>query len=279
MPQSRTPHRGARRATLGPGRLVLWAGLILLACAPSAAAQTATAGGALRGQVVNDRTGAPVAAAFVEFMDGRTRIRTQATTDDEGRFILSGVPPGSFRLRVSRIGFRSLTTPYWTVKRGEILTVVVRIHTQVVPIAPLEIRSRARSDSPVLESFYDRMRTSAAGNFLSRDQIERAHASRVTELLEAFPSVRLEGALDLGRNERIVTFGARLGPGGGACPVQVFVDGVLASRAGPVSPDELASPRDLEGVELYRGMAGLPPEFVTPYAMCGVLALWTKRGG
>jgi hypothetical protein len=71
----------------------------------------------------------------------------------------------------------------------------------------------------------------------------------------------------------------------GACPVQIFVDGFLATRQGMapiqdfVSIDQLVSPQSLEGMEVYRGLSSIPPEFLTANARCGVIALWTRRGG
>jgi hypothetical protein len=68
---------------------------------------------------------------------------------------------------------------------------------------------------------------------------------------------------------------------GGPCPVQIWVDGMLTTRAAGenVPLDDLASPGILEGIEIYRGLATIPPEFVSPGARCGVIAIWTRRGG
>jgi hypothetical protein len=70
------------------------------------------------------------------------------------------------------------------------------------------------------------------------------------------------------------------GAGGAACPVQVFLDGMRTTREGPegdVVVDDLVSPLDVEVVEVFRGMASIPPEFLTNFARCGVIAIWTKR--
>jgi hypothetical protein len=69
-------------------------------------------------------------------------------------------------------------------------------------------------------------------------------------------------------------------PSGGPCPVQVFLDGNQATRdvpGGDVDIDELASPLDVEAIEVFRGLGSIPPEFLTPEARCGVIAIWTKR--
>jgi hypothetical protein len=253
--------------------------LLVLAVIAPAQAQTKPTGGTLRGRVEEQNTGAPITSALVEFMDGRTRIRSKTTTDANGQFVLSGLPQGSFRLRVTRIGYAHTTTPYWRVQSGEVLSVVVRVLPDAVPLAPLEISTRFRSAPSALEGFHARQRSGLGGTFITRDDIRKQNPALITDLLATVPGVYLENAPALGRTARIVTFGPRVGPGGGSCPVQVFIDGVLASRAGPVSVDELATPAGLMGIEIHSGLSSLPAELVTANARCGVIALWTERGG
>jgi hypothetical protein len=60
----------------------------------------------------------------------------------------------------------------------------------------------------------------------------------------------------------------------------VFLDGRLATRDAPggdVFVDDLVSPLDIETIEVFRGLGSIPPEFLTPQARCGVIAIWTKR--
>jgi hypothetical protein len=64
--------------------------------------------GALRGRVVEAATAAPIGGASVVRLG--TRVGT-ATTDD-GRFVLSGLPLGTVRLVVGRIGYRTDTVSF-----------------------------------------------------------------------------------------------------------------------------------------------------------------------
>jgi outer membrane receptor for ferrienterochelin and colicin len=69
---------------------------------------------------------------------------------------------------------------------------------------------------------------------------------------------------------------------------QIFVDGFLVNRRmvgvngnrpSDFRIDDVVSPASVEGIEVYRGLSTVPPEFLNPDAVCGVIAIWTRRGG
>lgn len=259
------------------------AGLLLLAALPlPLRAQHTPADAAIRGQVIDVSTGNPVAGATVDVLDDVGRIRARATTDAEGGFVHARLSPGSFRLRVRSLGFEEVVSPRWWVETGEVLTVVLRLDPDALLLAPLEVTARVRSASPVLQGFYQRMERGLMGVFFSREEIEARNPIRISDLLAEVPGVRLEGAAADGdpRRDQVVRFSRALGMAGGVCPAQVYLDGVPTNRGGTeIAIDLLASPGVLEGIEVYRGLAGVPPEFLSPEARCGVIALWTRRGG
>ena len=117
----------------------------------------------------------------------------------------------------------------------------------------------------------------------AEEQIEALAPARVSDILTMVPGVRLSGT-GTGLSRTISMGRALPGAGGGACPVEIFVDGVRTSRSRTSDPDgipidDLVNLSDLEGLEIYRGLAGVPAEFFTPDARCGVIAIWTRRGG
>jgi hypothetical protein len=259
----------------------LLCGATLLAFSPhTATAQRNAVTGTLRGRVVDEATGTGVATALVEFLDVHTRVRATDVADAEGAFVLADLPTGSFRLRASRIGYARALTPYWILESGEVLTLVVYLDPDAVLLAPLEITARERSRSPVLSAYYNRVQRGVGGTFITREEIDRRNPSQVTDLLLDVPGVRVISG-GIGANSRVVSIARSAMLSGGRCPVQIWVDGMLATRnpGAAVSLDELAIPETLEGIEIYRGLATIPPEFVTPDARCGVIALWTRRGG
>ncbi len=82
-------------------RHVVWAVLLISACAGDLRAQTPPPAGAIHGHVVDADTGDAVADVLVIAEDADRR----ATTDSDGRFVLSDVPAGPRTLVVSRVGY------------------------------------------------------------------------------------------------------------------------------------------------------------------------------
>jgi hypothetical protein len=60
-------------------------------------------GAALLGQVIDAQTGRGLSRVIVE-LDG-AGLRRRIVSDDRGRFLLSGLPPGDYRITASRAGF------------------------------------------------------------------------------------------------------------------------------------------------------------------------------
>jgi hypothetical protein len=270
--------------------LVLVAAISFSSAAPErTSAQAVPVEGTVRGRIVEVASDEGIPAVQVDYLDPRGRVRASATSDDEGSFLLARVPAGSFRLRAARIGYVTAATEYGRVEPGEVLTVVVRLQPEAIPLAPLEITARDRSTHPVLEGFHFRRLRGVGGTFLGREEIERRSAQRITDLLQTVPGIRVASGPGPGSRRLVSMVPPGAGGSDGRCPVQVFVDGVLAARRTFLPPggglsgvdgvpvDDLATPGELEGVEIYRGLGSVPPEFLTPDAECGVIALWTRR--
>lgn len=267
--------RGRRRA----GAVVLALLALGVAWPEEASAQASPFHGTIRGRASDEYNDHPLSGARVEFLDDSRRVRATVLADESGYFVMGQLPAGAFRLRVTHFGYLRTTTPVWWVHAGEILDVAVRLRPDALPLAPLEVVALTKVPMPVLADFHRRRESAVTGFFLARRDIDERKPSRVTDLLVDVPGIRLESVPGYSGQARGVTFArSLLATGGGRCPVQVFLDGILATRGGSVPLDDLVSPEDLEGVEVYRGLGSVPAEFVTPEARCGVVALWTRRG-
>ena len=101
MTSASLPCRAPGRAHAAIGLALV---LVLQFATHPAAAQTPRA--AVRG-VVSDRSGSPVARAVISVTDVSTSSTRSVHADDEGRFVVSLLPPGLHRLRVEARGYRT----------------------------------------------------------------------------------------------------------------------------------------------------------------------------
>ena len=235
----------------------------------------------ITGRVVEEETGIPIPGTdiIVRTQDGR--FLRAVVADDEGRFKLQLSQVPAVRIHASRIGYRPNTTPLLWFDGHAFFDVEVRLDRDAVLLAPLEVLARSEGDNPVLSGFRHRLER-GTGVYITREQIERRRPMYVTDLLADLPGVHLTSSGRGGR--RMITMGRGTRQG---CAVQVFVDGLLVTTAdrflpgqsGGVAIDDYVSPLSLEGIEVYHGLSTIPPEFLTPDAQCGVVALWTRRGG
>jgi hypothetical protein len=122
----------------------------------------------------------------------------------------------------------------------------------------------------VLEQFEAR-RKMGAGYFVTRADIERRQPNLLSDYMRMVPGVRIV-TLDNGHTGLRFARNPR-----GNCPPQYFVDGIATSN---FDIDEVL-PGDVEGVELYAGSAGVPPQFNRFFgtSICGTILIWTRIPG
>jgi Carboxypeptidase regulatory-like domain len=102
----------------------LWLGLALAAVSSPSAAQIG--GGAITGDIV-DQAGAVVPGATVTVTAVGTNFSRLAVTGQDGSYVVAGLAPGAYRVRVESSGFRPLTRDGVRLATGE----TVRLHLQL----------------------------------------------------------------------------------------------------------------------------------------------------
>lgn len=234
------------------------------------------------GVVRDDDTNLPIANARVEIYDYSWHRVGVRTTDSLGTFRYPLRRPMAVRLRVSRLGYRQATTPEVSTRGHSYVNVEVRLKSDAVLLAPLAVVARSQAlSSPVLDGFHARLRT-GMGTYFTREDIERVKPMYLSDIITHVPglSVRATGS---GHSRQIYT-----GRSAGVprdCPALIYVDGFLLNpRIGDgnvegMTLDEAVNPANVEGIEIYRGLATVPAEFLHRDAQCGVIAVWTRRGG
>ena len=242
--------------------------------------------GTVAGRVTDRATGQPLQGATVS-LEG---ARLAAATGEDGRYQIRSVPPGTYALRVRRIGFESATRQVNVLADQETtadfaLQAAPDVLAQVVVTGVPEATSRRSLGNAVTTIDVGEMQ-------------EKVSNANVTELLEGkAPGVSVQpggGSPGTGASIRIRGAGSLVG---GTAPV-VYVDGVRiytgaqgnfwnswrSQRGGETAngagQDAMAldmfRPEDIESIEVIKG-----PAAATLYgaeAANGVIQIITKKG-
>jgi hypothetical protein len=239
-------------------------------------AATASGQSLLQGSVIDDSTGEALSGVSITVLTSANVSAGHVVTGPAGHFAVELRSGGEYRLRAMRLGYHTSTSRTFWVSARDTITVEFRMSIEPVALDPLTVVARARPlSSPVLDEFHRRM-ARGVGLFITRAEIERDNPAVVSDVLRArVPGLRVQyssrargGSIRLGR--------APAGAGGMyGCPAQIFMDG---RPAGEVRIDDLVHPLDVEGIEVYPGLATVPAEFYDWDSRCGVVAIWTRRG-
>ncbi|MFW6079789.1 MAG: carboxypeptidase regulatory-like domain-containing protein [Gemmatimonadota bacterium] len=235
----------------------------------------------LRGTVIDDGTSEPLEGASVLVLDTLGRELVRRVSDGRGEFeahVAVGVR--AVVLRVERIGYAEARSSTLTFGDHVRFDVEIRLATDAMVLEPLTVVVRApRDGSSRMPDAVRRRMEVGSGVYLTRADIERRDPARVTDLLTTVAGVRVSPRRSGARSS--VAMGRRIGPG--RCPAQIWVDGMLINdpQTGLTmdeTVDGVVSPGAIEVIEIYRGLATVPPRFTNEFARCGVVVIWTRRG-
>lgn len=73
--------------------------------------------------IVNDPSGAAIAGADVLVVNDLTRVQYPGETNNEGIYLVANLPPGSYRLQVSKFGFKTIIKPEITLNVQDALAI------------------------------------------------------------------------------------------------------------------------------------------------------------
>jgi hypothetical protein len=234
------------------------AAFLSLVLAASAAAQFRSGG--ISG-VVKDSAGAPIADVEITAIAASKSVRT----DSAGRFVLGDITAGKTDVSFRRLAYSPaivlITVPPADTTEAEVtLGVAAQELTGVVVQAhPDQLRQLVE---------FETRRQRGIGYFITRAQIENRHPLMLSDMLRTIPGTILINA-ENGRTSLRFSRVAR-----NNCPPQFFVDGIEVTG---FSIDDMP-PGDVEGVELYGGAAGLPPQYNRLHGttICGTVIIWTR---
>lgn len=215
---------------------------------------------AVRGQVTNEQTGAPVNGVSVNLLDSAGVVLLLLTTPSDGRFELRAPAPGSYRVRFLVPGYRQLVTPMLNLATDQ----TIEYPLKLAPIAPRLLDTLLVEGKPVprlLAGFYQR-RQVGHGDYATREEFERWAAFKLEDVVRRIsPFVALPGA---GRGFR------------SSCQPVLLVNGGYVAAYGEM--EDLTPIETIEAVEVYRS-PNVPAELDRLGGYCAVVAVWSRIGG
>jgi len=268
----------------------------------------------IRGRVLDASTGEPAIEARVlvtwnsmETSASRlvavTERRAITRTDSAGRYDLCGLPDGVRLTTLVTVDERRSAPVQVVLPADEINVLDIRIGKSTVVAAAEPAKpsgSTVRVTVPQNRAMreFERRRRRGNGVYLTRAQIDRQHAARLTDLLRSMPGVSVtpseNGALVVElRRTRQYTFDpqANARPDSGAppptipnqvggpltlkkCPAQFLVDGLPIDGSG--TADIEVRPEMVAAIEVYAG-GQVPIEYAARNSDCGLVMIWTRQ--
>lgn len=265
-PPLRPPREHAERRARpnSPGRATVVVSLCYLGAAAlgTAAAQQDSAGAhdssAIVGRIVARQTHDPLASAQVAVV-GTERT---TTADSSGHFTLARLGPGTFRIEIRAVGY---APGFWRIPLSARQVVTRVFELDLLPYELPEVVVKGRQPLALRRyADFERRRRGGMGYFLTQERIERANPSALIDVL-----VTVRGVEQVCLSNDCVAKMVRSPPG---CYPQYYLDGQESSTYFA----RHVPPRDVRGVEIYRGSSETPGEFLGSNSACGVIAIWTR---
>ncbi len=229
-------------------RLFVGAVAILWAAGARSSAQVQ---GEARGHVSDARTSQPIAEARIEVL-GRSEA---ARTGTDGSFVLRGLEPRTYTIRVRAIGYAAKSYDV-VIENGRSTLVEVGLDAASTTLGPVVV-SAIRDTNALNATTFD------------RQAIEASHRRDVGELLQSTPGVVVTQAGGAGSATHVSIRGSS------ANEVLIVVDGVPVNSA--LSGDFDLSTIPLETVERVTVLTGAQSARFGSRAMAGVIEIETRR--
>ena len=213
--------------------------------------------GHLTGIVLDDQSGQPLAGANVQILG----TVLGASANMEGRFQITKLPPGTYRIRISMVSYRARTIEV-KIQENQPASVTVELNETPIEFDPIVVLGGK------VEQRLDQ--ANASLSVVSAREIEDRSATDLIEALESAPGVHFVGNQINIRGSTGYTFGA-------GNKVLLLLDGVpvYASDTGEFNWDMLP-PLDVQQIEVLKGAGST---LWGTSALGGVVNIITKSPG
>jgi Carboxypeptidase regulatory-like domain len=228
--------------------------LILVPHGTRAQGSTGTAG--ITGRLLDRTSREPLQGAAIYVLGTPVSLRSSAT----GEFTHTGLKPGTYVMQVRALGYAPGS---WVIELAERETLSVVIEMDVKPIDLPSVTVETPTVQRGMAGFALR-RAAGRGVYITEDDIKRANAARLSDLLRNVSGIRL-----------ICRFnGCRVRMARNDCQPDFFLDGLSANNSTFLEMSVVG----VTGVEIYRTITETPVDFLRGNNTCGTIAIWTKSG-
>lgn len=213
--------------------------------------------------LVTDSAQRPVLGAEVS-LEASGEVLARVRSRANGRFEFAHAPRLATLVRVRRLGYHpySETLPVGYDAPVRELTLVLR--AAVIDVAPVVVEERVDRTGGRLREFYQHKRANRLGVFLEREDIARRDVSQISDLMRSMRGVQITASQAGGNRVRLR-----------GCRPTIWLNGLRVMDA---EVDDVAHPADIDAIEIYLSIAGMPARFVDPAERCGAVAVWTSDG-
>lgn len=220
---------------------------------------------------VSGDTTRPVIDAELTLLPGLRTVRS----DSAGAFRFTDVHPGSYTLRVRRVGFEVFTQEVSVSANQQrpLVDIPMRIGAQI--LAEVTVSGRRVMFPARLAEPYARVARGGAA-FFTRELIDSLQPWDISSLLQRVPGVRV--------NDRVIKVARCAGGGansGSDAPLHVYVDGVRQTNYSNkiLGRGALEAVRDVaidkvQLIEVHTSINRIPPEYADD--ACAVILIWSK---
>ncbi len=196
--------------------------------------------GQIQGKVIDDNTGEGLIGAYVEILG----TGYNSVTDIEGHYLISPLPKGTYKLRVSYIGFDDITNEI-TLMEGEKLDKTFRMTFSGVQLGTVEVKAQMKGQ---MSSINDQLNANMIKNVVSAERMQELPDANVAETMSRLPGVSVQRVG--GEGNKVVVRG--LAPK----YTKIMIEGVSMAASGADRSTDISiiSPYALDGIELIKAI-------------------------
>jgi predicted pyridoxine 5'-phosphate oxidase superfamily flavin-nucleotide-binding protein len=205
-------------------------------------------------------------------------------TDSLGHFALSGIPKGTYRVNIRRVGYSAISINA-QFSGKDTLDADIALMALAVTLDTVSVKGDENGHLKFLE--FESRRVHGQGSYLTREDIAKERDRQLGEIVAKIPGIKLNryGAESSVASARYTGFGRggdamdRRKGAPRACYAQVYVDDVRVFGSDPgeaLFNINTIQPSSIQAIEYYGSRSETPIKYASYRADCGTLLIWTR---